>query len=132
MSKLTENLTKELKERKIIYGSKVSLKQLKKDNVEKVYLAIDCSPEIEKKLKEGHANIVKLEITKEALKDLCKVPFNVSVISVLKQKPEEELKKEQQKQQANNKEKTKEEKHKKEPSKKESTKLDKKSSKKSE
>lgn len=85
MSKLIETLLKEIVENRVIYGSKMALKQLKKNSIEKVYLATDCPLEVEQKLKEGNANIIKLNMSKEELKDLCKAPFNISVISVLKE-----------------------------------------------
>lgn len=85
MSKLTENLQREIEENRALYGSKVALKQLKKEAVEKIYISNDCPPDIEEKIKAAKANIIKLEITKEMLKDLCKTPFNISVVSILKE-----------------------------------------------
>ncbi len=98
MSKATENLTKELKENypnKVAYGSRVALKQLKKKNVEKIYVTLDCPSEIEQKLEanKNGAIITKLDVTKEMLKELCKVPFNVSVVTILKAEVEAEKKK---------------------------------------
>ncbi len=85
MSKLIENLLGEIKENRAIYGSKVALKQLKKGIVEKIYIANDCPLDIEEKLKEAEANIIKLDVTKEMLKDMCKTQFNISVISIIKE-----------------------------------------------
>lgn len=89
MSKLTENLLREIEENRAIYGSKVALKQLKKDIIEKIYITNDCPLDIEEKIKAAKANIIKLEITKEMLKELCKTPFNISVVSILKEAPRE-------------------------------------------
>jgi len=89
MSKLTENLTRELKESpvgQVVYGSRVALKQLKKDNIEKIYVTLDCPMETKQKLEKSKAgaSIIKLDMTKEMLKELCRRPFNVSVLSILK------------------------------------------------
>lgn len=85
MPKLIDNLLEEIKENRAIYGSKVALKKLKKGIVEKIYIANDCSLDIEEKLKEAKANIIKLDVTKEMLKDMCKTQFNISVVSIIKE-----------------------------------------------
>ena len=92
MSQLIENLSREIKEARAIYGSKVALKQLKKGTVEKIYIANDCPLDIEEKLKEAKANIIKLDLTKEMLKDICKTQFNISVVSILKEGEEGKVK----------------------------------------
>jgi ribosomal protein L30E len=85
MSKTTDNLTAEIKEGNVAYGSQVALKLAAKDAIEKVYIATDCQMDIEQALKEKKVNIIKLPITKEALRELCKKPFNISVLSIKKE-----------------------------------------------
>lgn len=98
MAKGTDNFVDEIKENEIIYGAESTIKQAKKNNVEKVYITIDCHEDIEKKLKESKLNIIKLTLTKETLKELCKKPFNISVLAIVKEKPsKEENKKESKK-----------------------------------
>ena len=78
---MRSDLIKDLKEEKIIFGSKRTLKFLKKGLVKKIYLASD-TPTIH--AKEKNVEIVVLDVNKENLKEICKKNFNVSVISVLK------------------------------------------------
>lgn len=85
MPKTTDNLTAEIKQGNVVYGSKMALKLAAKNAIEKVYITIDCPEYIEQALKEKNANIIKLTITKEALKELCNKPFNISVLSVKKE-----------------------------------------------
>ena len=97
MAKGTDNFVDEIKENKIIYGAETTIKQAKKNNVEKVYITIDCHEDIEKKLRDSKLNIIKLTLTKEALKELCKKPFNISVLAIIKEKSgKEENKKEKE------------------------------------
>lgn len=87
MSKLIDNLMRELKEGRAIYGSKTAIKQAAKGMIEKIYFTNDIPLEIEEKLnklKEKNISVIKLDLTKEILKDLCKKPFNISVVSIMK------------------------------------------------
>lgn len=82
-------LNKILKERKIIIGAKRCVKELKKGSIEQVIFSVDLPPELKKKIEAEAKNaknieIVQLDKTKEELAELCKKPFNISVISVLK------------------------------------------------
>lgn len=80
-------LTAELKENKLVFGAKMAIKLARKEALEKVYLSNDCPEDIEEKLKkliQADIKIIKLSMTKEALADLCKKPFNISVISTVK------------------------------------------------
>jgi len=86
MQKIINILLKEIEEQRALYGSRTAIKQLKKGNAEKIYIAKDCPKEIEEKLIALNANLIKLELTKEMLKELCKKPFDISVISILKKK----------------------------------------------
>ncbi len=87
---------KELKTKKIIFGTKEAIKALKRNpnKIEKIYIASDCSEDIIKRLEQTQtkASLVKLTQTIEELKEICKKPFNISVISVLKDKEKEEKK----------------------------------------
>lgn len=100
MSKAIENLFQELKENRALFGTKIALKKLDKKMVEKIYISSDLPLEIEEKLNKfkDDVKIIKLDLTKEALKDVCKKPFNISVVSILKAKEgkgEEKIKKKQ-------------------------------------
>lgn len=98
---MTIDLVKELKNRKIIFGPKVAIKQIKKGAVEIIYIADDC-PSVHvqaiqtsvKASKEGKVEIKQLKITTEQLQGICKKPFNISIISVLKRKQKKKEKEE--------------------------------------
>lgn len=98
--KAIDSLNREIKENRTLYGSRVAIKNASKGVLEKIYLANDAPKEIEDKLKmlkENNSNnsfeIIKLDLTKEALKDLCKKQFNISVVSVVKIEKEAKEKK---------------------------------------
>jgi ribosomal protein L30E len=81
-------LKKELKTKGVILGTKKTIKNiLKKENkVEKIYVSSDCPEDIKnnlEKIKGVDTELIYLDFTKEDLKDICKKPFNISVISVL-------------------------------------------------
>ncbi len=118
---ITLRLKKELKTKEAIFGTKIAFK--KKDIIEKIYVAEDCPEEIKKRIntlaKKQKIDLIFLEFSKEELKDICKKPFNISILSILgKQKP----KREEEKKEEETKEKEKEEKKKPEKNKKQKTK----------
>ncbi len=117
---ITLRLKKELKTKEAIFGTKIAFK--KKDIIEKIYVAEDCPEEIKKRIntlaKKQKIDLIFLEFSKEELKDICKKPFNISILSILgKQKP----KREEEKKEEETKEKEKEEKKKPEKNKKPKT-----------
>lgn len=109
MPKPIDNLNREIKENKAIYGSKSAIKQVLKGTIEKIYITNDAPLEIEEKLNKlkDKVQVIKLNITKEALKELCKVPFNISVISIIKSKIKDEQKEMKEKKQEGKKNKEK-------------------------
>lgn len=90
-------LTKELKTKTIIFGTKVTLKNLKKDNdnIEKIYLSSDCPETTIRKLKKAKTKdiIIQTDLSKEELKEFCNKHFNISVITILKKKKKTKNKK---------------------------------------
>lgn len=89
MANLITELMTGLKENRLVFGGKTAVKLAKKEAIEKVYLSNDCPENIEEELKKTNVKIVKLNMTKEALADLCKKPFNISVISLIKKSKDE-------------------------------------------
>jgi len=86
---MIENLKKELKEeKKIIFGSKQSIKYLKKNKTKKVFISYNCPENIKKEIKElaklNKIEVIEIKKTKEELAEICKKPFNISTISILK------------------------------------------------
>lgn len=85
---MTIDLIKELKEKKFVFGSREVIKQLNKGNVETIYLAKDCP--FQQDIKKAAENRVKkLDLSSAEIRMICKRPFNISAIAVLKEKVEE-------------------------------------------
>jgi large subunit ribosomal protein L30e len=79
------DLRKDLKEKKIIFGANTTLKKLRAGKLKRIYLASNCRKDIaEDIVKYGKINdveVVKLKKTNEELGTLCKKPFSISVLS---------------------------------------------------
>ncbi len=82
------DIKKMLKEKKVIIGTDRAIKGLKLGKVEKILLSSNCS---EKTMEDinyyaGLSSIetVKLGYSNEELGTICKKPFSISVLSVLK------------------------------------------------
>ena len=82
------DLKKELEDKRMIFGTKQSLKFLKEGLLSKAYLANNCSAEIKEDIvyNAGLANVpvIILKIDNEELGSLCKKHFFVSVLGVKK------------------------------------------------
>jgi len=85
MSEINE-LLNDIKTKKHLFGHKETLKNI--DKVERIYIASNCPEEIMKKIKErakkAEVKVKLLNLKTYELKELCKKPFPISVISVLK------------------------------------------------
>ncbi|MFW5865903.1 MAG: 50S ribosomal protein L30e [Nanoarchaeota archaeon] len=73
---------------KIIIGTKRTLKKMKQSMIEKVFLASNCPDMIADDIKH-YANLDDVEVQEletkcDDLGTLCKKPFHVSVVSILK------------------------------------------------
>ena len=83
-----EDIKKLLKTDKIILGAERTLKGLKKSEVKKVYLANNCAELIrddaQHYAKLSGASVVELDVPNVELKNICRKPFAISVIGVLK------------------------------------------------
>jgi|GEM_PF-6251497 len=86
-------IKKELKSKEHIFGAKVTLKLLNANTkVEKIYLAKDCGEKINNDLErfKDKVEIIHLDFSKEEMKDLCKKPFNISVLTILGEKTDKQ------------------------------------------
>ena len=83
-----EDIKKLLKTDKIVLGADRTLKGLKKSDVKKVYLAKNCAGLIREDARHyaklSGAEVVELDIPNVELKNICRKPFAISVIGVLK------------------------------------------------
>ncbi len=81
-------IQKLLKEKKIIIGAKITLKNLKLGKISRVFLSANYSDKIKDSVEHyaelSKAVVVKLKYTNDELGILCKKPFSISVLSVLK------------------------------------------------
>ena len=81
-------IKKLIKERKVIIGTERAIKGLKLGKVEKVLLSSNCAEKTVEDINyyAGLSSIetVKLGYSNEELGTICKKPFSISVLSVLK------------------------------------------------
>lgn len=79
-------LNKEVKNGGLFFGAKTIIKEIKKGNISKIYLANDLIDSIKNDIEKGAKEIVmiKTDLDKEHLKEVCKKPFNVSVLGIQK------------------------------------------------
>ena len=81
-------IKKLIKSKKIVIGTKRTIKNLKLGKVEKVLISSNCSESMVNDLNH-YASLDKTEIIKvnylnEELGAMCKKPFSISVLSILK------------------------------------------------
>lgn len=79
-------LMKALKEKSIVFGSKETIKNLKRGTVKRVFLASNCPKKIAKEVdyyaKLGKVELIKLDQPNDELALLCKKPYPVTVVSI--------------------------------------------------
>lgn len=82
------DIRKALEEKKVVIGAGITIKNLKLGKVELVYLSQNCSKnaaeDIEHYAKVGNIKVMKLSYPNDELGVLCKKPFSISVLSVLR------------------------------------------------
>ncbi len=73
---------------KLIIGTKVTIKKLNKGLIDKIFIAKNCSEQIKQELnhlaKLSNIKVISLDMTNEELGTFCRKPFNISVVSKLK------------------------------------------------
>ena len=82
-------IRKNLEKKKIIIGIDRTIKSLKLGKIEKVYLTSNCQDknrkDIEYYCKLGKVALIDLGYSNEELGVLCKKPFPISVVSLIKE-----------------------------------------------
>lgn len=80
-----EELRKDLKTKKPVFGSDKAIKELKTGKLNKIYLSSNCREDVKRDIthyaKLSDVKVIELEETNEDLGVICKKPFNISVIS---------------------------------------------------
>jgi len=88
MNNPINEIRKALKEKKIIIGTENTLKNLKLGKVAKVFLTSNCPDNVKKNIKHycklAKVEAVQLKQPNDELGALCKKPFSISVLSVIK------------------------------------------------
>lgn len=83
-------IKKLLKERETIIGADRTLKALKLGNVETVIVTSNCDPKVKKDIDYcadlSKSEVIKIKHLNDELGIICKKPFAISVLSVLKGK----------------------------------------------
>lgn len=78
-------LKKALKEKKLIFGTERTLKNLKRGKISKVFLASNCKEDVKKDVKYyaglSKAEVFQLRQSNEEVAAICKKPFLVSIVS---------------------------------------------------
>jgi large subunit ribosomal protein L30e len=77
-----------LKTKKLVFGTEQTLKNLKQNKLEKFFISSNCNHEIKEDL-QHYAKIAKIEVipllnSNKDIGILCKKPFSISVVGVLK------------------------------------------------
>jgi len=83
-----EEIRKLLESDKLLIGTDRSLKALKLGKLEKIYISSNCPDDVKETI-DRYANgteIINLEVPNEELGVICRKPFLISVVSVLKSK----------------------------------------------
>ena len=77
-----------MKTKKLIIGTERTVKNIKLGKIDKVFLSANCSESVEEDInyykKLGKFKIIKLKYPNDELGALCKKPFLISVLSVMK------------------------------------------------
>ncbi len=88
MSNSISEIKKTIKEGKAIIGTEKTLKNLKLGKVSKVFLTSNCPAGVKKDIKYysklAKVDVVQLKQPNDELGALCKKPFSISVLSVVK------------------------------------------------
>lgn len=87
---MSDEIKKMLGTKRLIIGTDRTLKHLRSGDVEKIFLSNNCPKTLKEDINhysaQGGVKVVELSVPNEELGVLCKKPFPVSVVSVLKGK----------------------------------------------
>lgn len=82
-------IRKNLEKKKIIIGTDRTIKNLRLGKIKKIYITKNCPEEKKKNIKYysklGKVKTVNLKYTNEELAIVCKKPFSISIVSLLKE-----------------------------------------------
>jgi large subunit ribosomal protein L30e len=88
-SKLVRELRSYIKNKKAIIATNTTLKNLKRGKLEKIFISSNCPEKTEKDLlyyaRLSGVKVVKLKHPNDELGIICKKPFSISVLGLLKE-----------------------------------------------
>ncbi|MFH1316446.1 MAG: ribosomal L7Ae/L30e/S12e/Gadd45 family protein [Candidatus Woesearchaeota archaeon] len=83
-----DEIKKNLETGKLVIGTNNTLNNIKLGNIQKVFITKNCSDDVRKDLdnynKVEKIEIIQLDIANDELGSICKKPFSISVIGLLK------------------------------------------------
>lgn len=83
-----EEVKKLLKAKNLVIGTKRTMKLLKLGKLEKVYISSNCSQDVKEDLdyynKISPIKVIKMKYPNDELGVLCKKPYSISVLSLIK------------------------------------------------
>ncbi|MEK6860359.1 MAG: ribosomal L7Ae/L30e/S12e/Gadd45 family protein [Nanoarchaeota archaeon] len=81
-------LKKDLKKKNIVFGTNKTIKELKNGKIERVYMSSNCPNNVRSDIlyysKIAGIKVIELKENNEELAVICKKPFSVSILSLLK------------------------------------------------
>jgi large subunit ribosomal protein L30e len=88
MADIITEIKKHLKENKLVIGTEDTKKLLRKGGVTKIYLAVNCPADVKEDIKHyaslAGTEIVDLPIANDDLGGICKRPYSIAVMGLLK------------------------------------------------
>jgi len=83
-----EEIRKLLESDKLLIGTDRSIKALKMGKLEKIYISSNCPDDVTETIDRyaGETELIKLDVPNEELGVICRKPFLISVVGVLKSK----------------------------------------------
>ena len=88
LDKDIEDINTNITKKKVVIGTKRTLMEMRKDNIGKIYVTLNCPEEVKEDInhysKFSECKIVELKYHNDELGTLCKKPFAISVIGLLK------------------------------------------------
>ena len=83
------DIKKDLKTRKVVIGTKIVIKNLRINKLEKIYIASNCNESSKKEL-EYYSKLLKIPVIKlkqlnDELGVICKKQYSISMLGVLKE-----------------------------------------------
>ena len=86
--KTAEEIRKLLAAKKIVVGSERTIKQIKTGGIARVFVTLNAKPSTKESLlhycKMGNVEVVELPVKSAELGIVCKKPFSISVLGVVK------------------------------------------------